>query len=143
MKYPHILITGILCMFFLAPLSAQGYTPPSQELVEQLLQQINDCKKEAEALREFLKTDLGIDAFLKYDEFKKNRYRLEEVEECIRKTREQLDKLRKDYPGWFNAPNATVTVHDRDQIAAKDLEKKLEELTPFGKLINDIYKKHE
>lgn len=141
-KYTHILITALLGLSFLVPASAQGYTPPSQELVTQLLSQINACKKEATALKEFLATDQGIDAFINYEAYKKSRYRLEEVEKCIAKNREELDTLRKNYPGWFNG-SSTIILPDRNEIIARELEQKVEELNPFEAFIEAIHTKYK
>lgn len=142
MKQYSLITLGLLFLLYLTPGLAQTYTPPSKELVEELLEQINDCKKEAASLKAFLATDEGINAFLNYEAYKKSRHRLEKVEKCIAKTREELDKLRKDYPGWFNG-SSTIDLSGRKKITAHELEQKVEELNVFQAFITPIHDKYK
>jgi len=107
MKTKHILPLFIFFSTLLVtPSIAQGYQVPSRELVENLLKQLDECKKDlAQAEKEIgiMENNPGqysLDTYLFNKKF------IKELKDCINYSRGKLDTLRKDYPGWFNSPSA-------------------------------------
>lgn len=85
---------------------AQGYQVPSRELVESLLEQLDECKKDlAQTEKEIgiMENNPGQYSLETYLFTKKY---IKELKACMKFSRNQLDTLRKDYPGWFNSPSA-------------------------------------
>lgn len=107
------------------PTWAQGYQVPSRELVESLLKQLDECKKDlAQAQKEIgiMENNPGqytLDTYLLNKKF------IKELKGCMKYCRGKLDTLRKDYPGWFNSPSAFADIrlqwpnmHTPKEIAA-------------------------
>ena len=92
--------------FSVLPSMAQGYQVPSRELVESLLKQLDECKKDlAQAEKEIgiMENNPGqysLDTYLFTKKY------IKELKDCMKYSRGKLDTLRKDYPGWFNSPSA-------------------------------------
>jgi len=85
---------------------AQGYESPSRELVETLLEQLDECKRElteAEngiSLMEKSPGEYTLATYLATKDF------IKKLKNCIKSSRSRLERIRKDYPGWFNSPSA-------------------------------------
>ena len=107
MKTKYILPLFLFFSTFLVmPSMAQGYQVPSRELVESLLKQLDECKKDlAQAEKEIgiMENNPGQYSLETYLFTKKY---IKELKDCVKYSRGKLDNLRKDYPGWFNSPNA-------------------------------------
>ncbi|MEM7187766.1 MAG: hypothetical protein AAF466_14035 [Bacteroidota bacterium] len=127
------LLTFVLPMLVMALLFSSesiaqtNYTPPSPELVERLLNELESCKaiqKEAEADLKFMEANANDYTLADYIEV---RNLINRAQSCINSRRAQLEELRKDYPGWFNSPNATMTInfHGRRTITPRQLENML------------------
>ncbi|MEL6811332.1 MAG: hypothetical protein AAFP76_08370 [Bacteroidota bacterium] len=111
MKYKFItLIMVFLGTVVFQNVLAQGYQVPSRELVETLLTQLEKCKANLanaeKGLIEMKKNpgEYSLETYLWVENNAK------EARECITQRREELDRLRKDYPGWFNSPTAFTDI---------------------------------
>ncbi|MBT8255929.1 MAG: hypothetical protein KJO23_05240 [Bacteroidia bacterium] len=75
-------------------------------MVQTLLDELADCKKtktETETRIAFMESNPGnytLAQYLSAKEF------LKDLKNCIKSNRAQLERLRKDYPEWFNSPSA-------------------------------------
>jgi len=107
MKTKYILPLFLFFSTFLVmPSMAQGYQVPTRELVESLLKQLDECKKDlAQAEKEIgiMENNPGQYSLETYLFTKKY---IKELKGCVKYSRGKLDTLRKDYPGWFNSPSA-------------------------------------
>lgn len=129
MKTRYILLSlSIFCFLVSSELIAQNYTPPSRELVEQLLEELERCKeiqKEAQADLENMEANATEYTLADYMEV---RNLINRAQTCINSRRTQLEELRKDYPGWFNSPNATLNInfHGMRSITPRQINQMLE-----------------
>ena len=106
---------------------AQGYQVPSRELVESLLEQLDECKKDlAQAEKEIgiMENNPGqysLDTYLFTKKY------IKELNDCMKYCRGKLDTLRKDYPGWFNSPSAfgDIRLHWPKINSPKEIEEAL------------------
>lgn len=53
---------------------------------------------------------------------------VERIKTCIATGRAELDSIRKEYPGWFNSPNAVLPYNRLNTITPRSLEERLKEL---------------
>ena len=105
---------------------AQSNNYPSQERVEDLLETINICKENLTQYDTELKeieNNPNKYTYREYLELKKNE---KETENCIAQSRKELDTLRKDYPEWFNSPDAVMPLSNREEISPRGLEEIIE-----------------
>ncbi len=109
-------------------LSGQTYQYPSQERVGELLSQIEYCKQELESTQAEIKGMEDNPSDYSLAEYKQAQKLVERIKICVAARRAELDSIRKEYPGWFNSPNA-VLPYDRHQgITPRSLEERLKDL---------------
>ncbi len=126
-------IALIACLIMgtgLLPTQLLGQTSqyPSQERVQGLLDALEYCKQELTKTQADIKNmeDNPSDYFLA--DYKEAQRLIERIKMCMASRRAELDSIRKEYPGWFNSPNA-VLPYDRHQgITPRSLERQLKEL---------------
>lgn len=129
MKTKYLIIPlAIFCFLFPSELIAQNYTPPSRELVERLLNELENCKniqKEAQKDLETLEANASSYTLADYMQVKNL---INRAQSCINSRRTELDELRKDYPGWFNNPGVAITigVHGMRSITPRQLQNKFD-----------------
>lgn len=111
MKLKYILpVLLLLCSVTTATISAQTYPIPSRELVQNLLEELDECKKNLErseneiGIMENNPGQYSLELYLSTKAF------IKELKACVKSNRAQLDLLRKDYPGWFNSPSAFADI---------------------------------
>ncbi len=125
MKTRYILVPlAVFCFFFSSELIAQNYTPPSRELVENLLNELERCKDiQKEAQKDLENMEANANDYT-LAEYKAVENLISRAQSCINSRRAQLDELRKEYPGWFNNPSASITigVHGMRSINARQLQ---------------------
>ena len=133
----------LFCLLFSLNMTAQTYTPPNQNDVETLIDDIERCKsniEKAEQQMEKLEADPGNYTYATY---KNLQDAINENKKCVAAARKELEKLRKDYPGWFNSPSATVPNRQYNWVTPRELQELLDEverkmdelLSGFGDLI--------
>ena len=128
MKIKYVLVPiAIFCFLFTSELFAQNYTPPSRQMVERLLNELERCKniqKEAQKDLETMEANANNYTLADYMEVKNL---ISRAQSCINSRRAELDELRKEYPGWFNNPGVAITidVHGMRSITARALQNKL------------------
>lgn len=123
MKYRHVLLTFFVSLLFILDIQAQQYEPPSREQVQRLLDELDECKdilKDAQGYLERMEENPEQVTLKTYQDTQKL---INNAEGCIADRRKKLDELRKEYPGWFNSPNATVSISRGDFINPKELER--------------------
>lgn len=124
-------ITKMLLLFWITfslQTQAQSYTPPSQERVETLLKKVDNCKKaisQGEGRIKVMEKNPESYTLAQYNLVKGF---IESSKVCLNKLRTELAELRKDYPGWFNAPNATVALDREHFTSPKKLREALDEI---------------
>ncbi|MDC8004924.1 hypothetical protein POV27_12755 [Aureisphaera galaxeae] len=113
MKTAKSLFFVVLLFMGYVQVAAQGYTPPSRDRVEALLERADDCKKNIEKEEENLKMMEADPESVTLAQYNATKQAIAAYKKCLNVVRKELDSLRKDYPGWFNSPSATleVTVH--------------------------------
>jgi len=117
MKTNYLVPALALLFLLIAPnVISQTYVSPSRELVQQLLNEIDKCKKDlanAEKGMAVMKknpSEYSLETYLWVENLAK------EAKECIAYNRKELDKLRDDYPGWFNSPSALAELNIRHPL---------------------------
>lgn len=139
MKVKIVFILSMLLVGGIGNTIAQSYTPPSREMVENYLDQIDSCKaflKELEADIAEMENNPELVTLAQYKEAKALQSR---AQTCLRATRAKLDELRKEYPGWFNSPGATVNLSKGQHITAKGLTAGLDAIeAKIDKLLNRL-----
>jgi DNA repair exonuclease SbcCD ATPase subunit len=127
MKLTHILKPVLLfCLVFSIQTQAQNNNFPSQERVEELLENINICKDNlAQYDSELKEIENNPDNFT-YGQYLELKKKEKETENCIAQSRKELDTLRKDYPEWFNNPDAVMPLSNRQEISPRELEEIIE-----------------
>jgi len=119
----------IVCLLFSAEVVAQDYESPSRELIESLLTKLEDCKDNQKSLENNvinMELDPESVTLKEYNEAK--RY-AKNAKDCANFLRKKLDALRKDYPGWFNSPNATISVQKpkRRTITSREMQEYIDQ----------------
>ncbi|MEW4925769.1 hypothetical protein [Algibacter sp. 2305UL17-15] len=139
MKHSDTLKTTLLLLSLVFTLQtiAQTYTPPSRERVETLLEQIEECKEHIAVTESAIKAmEKDPTSYTLADYVAAEKY-LRLSKKCVEVRRKELDSLRKEYPGWFNSPSATVTIKKGRHISPKELEDIMERVQ---KQINKVLK---
>ncbi len=124
MKLIHILKPILLfCLVFSVQIQAQNQTP-SPERVEELLELLGYCKTNLTNTENRIKNmeESPEEYFLEQYNFAKEL--LEAHKGCRNRMRGVLASIRKDYPGWFNSPNATLSLGRDHDITPRELENK-------------------
>jgi len=130
MKYNYIVLPVLLVYFlFSSEIIAQGYESPSRERVETLLEQLEDCK---DTQREFENNVINMELdpeSVTLKEYNVAKGYAKNAQTCATILREKLDALRKDYPGWFNSPNATIGVQKpkRRTITPREMQEYIDQ----------------
>ena len=110
-------------VFSTTMLEAQNYQIPSPERVDILIQRKKTCTNELNLAEDELKTmeeDPDSYSLSEYLEVKKL---VDELKKCVASFNEELEKLRKDYPGWFNNPSAVANGKKKgDHITPRQVE---------------------
>ncbi len=108
-------IVAIVLVLSTSVTLAQGYTAPSRDRVEALLESIDNCKKNLKKEEQELKMMEADPESVTLARYNLTKDAIKLYKFCLEKSRKELDSLRKDYPGWFNSPSATMeaTVHRR------------------------------
>ncbi|WP_296385744.1 hypothetical protein [Winogradskyella sp.] len=114
-------ITILLCITISFQTFAQGYTPPSRELIETLLEELEDCKANLTKAENKIKKMEANSASYTLAQYNHTKNAVEISELCIKARRDELDALRKDYPGWFNSPNAILSLNRSRSITPREL----------------------
>jgi hypothetical protein len=98
---------------------------PSQERVETLLEQIEDCKNIiTEAEKNITLMEKNPESYTLPD-YIATKNLIEQAKSCIKANRKELDSLRQGYSGWFNSPNATMPLGRGHDITPRELENKV------------------
>ncbi len=125
MKTKHLLVSlTVFCFLFSSELIAQNYTPPSRQLVERLLNELETCKNiQKEAQKDLENMEANANDYT-LAEYKAVENLISRAQSCINSRRAELDELRKEYPGWFNNPGVAITidVHGMRSITARALQ---------------------
>jgi hypothetical protein len=131
MKSKYIMLPVlIVCFLFTSEVIAQGYESPSRERVETLLEQLEDCKDTQKELENnVINMELDPESVTLKEYNEAQRY-ANNAKACANILREKLDALRKDYPGWFNDPNATISVKKpvRKNITPREMQKYIDQV---------------
>ncbi len=128
MKFTNIIKPILLfCLIFSLQVQAQ-YQIPSQERVEILLEQIDNCKRIATETEQLIKTIEANPEAHSLKDYNSAKELLERTKRCINIYRGELNSLRKKFPGWFNSPNATMQLGRGNEITPRQLEKKVNEV---------------
>ncbi|KAA3615891.1 MAG: hypothetical protein DWP94_15015 [Flavobacterium sp.] len=139
MKIKIVFILSMLLVVGIGKTIAQSYTPPSREMVENYLDQIDSCKaflKELEADIAEMENNPELVTLAQYKEAKALQSR---AESCLRSTRAKLEELRKKFPGWFNSPSATLNLSKGGHITPKGLRAGLDAIeAKIDKLLNRL-----
>ncbi|WP_353778331.1 hypothetical protein [Winogradskyella sp. 3972H.M.0a.05] len=118
----------LACLLFAFQNFAQTYTPPSQERVSQLIDQINECKSNINELEErinYMEENASAYTLAQYNEVKAL---LNDSKKCKNAIKKELESIRKDYPGWFNSPNATMSIRSHGFTSPRELQELLSEI---------------
>ena len=111
-----------------AQLLCQTYQYPSQERVQELLDELEYCKQELTNVQADIKNMEDNPSDYSLADYKEAQKLVERIKTCMAARRAELDSIRKEYPGWFNSPNA-VLPYDRHQgITPRSLEERLKDL---------------
>ncbi len=101
------------------------YQTPSPERVTELLQQIGDCKTQITKTEDRIKTiEANADSYT-LAEYNTAKEFLERLNTCLNMSRGELDSIRKEYPGWFNAPNTVMQLGKGHEITPRSLQEQL------------------
>ena len=91
----------LLSLILSAPMMAQGYPSPSRQLVQTLLEQLDECKKDLTQAEKEIGIMENNPGQYSLETYLFNKKFIKELKACIKSSRNQLETLRKDYPGWF------------------------------------------
>ena len=123
-KNKHYSLTLFLFVFvFAGMLKAQTYQYPSPERVEALLEEIQECKALLQEAEESLKAMKANPESVTLKEYLDANKLLKTSEKCVANRRKELDKLREEYPGWFNGTGTVSSSKRNKQINGEALEK--------------------
>jgi len=131
MKLINILKPILLfCLVFSVQIQAQVQIP-SQERVETLLEQIEDCKNIiTEAEKNITIMEKNPESYTLPD-YIATKNLIEQAKSCIKANRKELDSLREGYSGWFNSPNTTIPLGRGHDITPREIENKVATLEEF------------
>jgi hypothetical protein len=125
MKLINILKPILLfCLVFSVQIQAQVQIP-SQELVEELLQKIENCKGFMAQSERYIQVMEKNASYYTLAEYNKGKEYIEGCKACLNESRRKLDSLREGYSGWFNSPNATMPLGRGHDITPRGLENKV------------------
>lgn len=111
MKLKFIISPIVLLTFMLsAPMMAQGYQSPSRQLVQTLLERLDECKKDLTQAEKEIGIMENNPGEYSLETYLFNKKFIKELKACIKWNRDQLETLRKDYPGWFNSSSAFADI---------------------------------
>ncbi len=133
-------ITILFCFTISFQTFAQGYSSPSREQIEIFLLELENCKAfltDSENLIKTMEADPESYTLAVYNAAKSQ---VETSKICVNARRAELDELRKDYPGWFNNPNATLPLSKGHSITPRKLKLSIEDIQ---EKINTIIKRFE
>jgi len=104
----------ILLMCFILStnqINAQDNVPlPSQQRVETLLNSIDNCKTTIESFNNAINNmeenvgEYSLETYLDAKRWKKF------AEDCLTASRKEINKLREDFPEWFNNPGIIMPI---------------------------------
>lgn len=117
----------MLCIMFSIAVHAQ-YQIPSQERVQELLNQIENCKNQIDKTEKNIATMEAQAASYTLAQYNNGKALLERIKFCLNMSRAELANLKKEYPGWFNDPDAIINLGKGIEIKPHDLQKKLNEI---------------
>ena len=118
----------VLCAAW-APQSLQAqYQYPSQERMQELLDQLEYCKQELKATQLEIKNMEENASEYTLAEYQESKMLVDRIKTCIAASRAELDNIRKEYPGWFNAKNAVLPYDRHQEMTPISLEERLGEL---------------
>jgi len=120
---PYSVTFFLLIFFFTGIVYAQTYQYPSPERVETLLEEIKGCKALLEEAESSLKVMNADPESVTLKEYLDTQKLLKVAESCITKRRKELDKLREEYPGWFNGTGTVSSLKRNKEIEGEDVEK--------------------
>ena len=127
MRTKHLtLICIIFCLSLSSKTAAQVLPGPAQ--VNALIDAIKYCDKlivEAEKALDNMEKNPSEGTYKEYKDWQKIR---EDATRCAAENRVKLEKLRKEYPGWFNQPSTTVDLGRAGHMTARQLEDLLAEV---------------
>lgn len=129
MKRIVVVLTLVICAG-LTPriLFGQTYQYPSQERVQELLNQIEYCKGELRNTQSQIKEMEDNPSDYSLADYKDAEKLVERIKTCIAAGRSELDSIRREYPGWFNSPNAVLPYDKLHKITPRSLEAQLKEM---------------
>ncbi|UJH66619.1 hypothetical protein [Allomuricauda sp. SCSIO 65647] len=110
------------------PLFGQTYQYPSQERVQELLDEIEDCKQKLKNTQAEIKNMEANPSDYTLADYKEAEMLVERIKTCLAARRAELDSIRKEYPGWFNSPNAVLPYDRHNRITPRSLEERLKDL---------------
>jgi len=113
----------LFILVFAGMLKAQTYPYPSQERVDTLLEEIQECKVLLQKMQESLDAMNATPESTTLKEYLDTKKLIEVGERCIADRRKELDKLREEYPGWFNGTGSVLSSKRNREIAGEDIEK--------------------
>ncbi len=137
MKLSTILKPLVFFCFVLSMQSNAQNQIPSEERVEELLQQIDNCKSLVTQTENNIKKMEDNPGSYTLAEYNAAKEFLDRVKTCLNTSRGELDSIRKEYPGWFNSPSATMPLGRGKEVTPRSLE---EELSAIGKKIKAALK---
>lgn len=125
----RLLVTLALCTVLgLVSVVGQTYQYPSEERVQELLDEIEDCKQKLKNTQAEIKNMEDNPADYTLADYKEAEMLVERIKTCLAARRAELDSIRKEYPGWFNSPNAVLPYNRHDRITPRSLEERLKDL---------------
>ncbi|MGI9550622.1 MAG: hypothetical protein ACR2MT_05440 [Aurantibacter sp.] len=118
----------IFIVLFTLQNQAQNNQYPSQERVETLLEQIDECKEVLADTEKQIKTMEGDATNYSLADYQEAKNLVDRIKTCLSRNRGELDAIRKDYPGWFNSPSLSMPLKKGKTISPKELEKIFDEV---------------
>ena len=140
MKRTVVMAMLVFCMG-LTPtlLLGQAFQYPSQERVQELLNQIEYCKQELQNTQGQIKNMEVNPSEYSLADYKEAQNLVERIKTCIASGRAELDSIRKEYPGWFNSPNAVLPYDRHQEITPRTFQDRLKDLEQkINKVLNDF-----
>jgi len=123
-----VIICCIVFFYSLIPIQAQPVVAPGPDRVQELYDAIASCKKSIKELEIKIK-DMQEQGETSKPEYIAAEAMIDYGEACVRLCRQDLDKLKKDYPEWFNQSGATIDLGDKHGNKAPwELEKEAQNL---------------
>lgn len=102
---------------------------PSRETVESLLQKLDECKQSLKGGQDGIKTMQANPTGFSLKLYLATQEQVRVAKLCIQYLREDLDELRKQYPGWFNSPGTVMPLGRGREISASELTRSINSAT--------------